>query len=231
MFIKVKQVAIAVTAVVTMSAPAMAATIIDFRNGTAGAGGSVTFDGTNAVGENLPIGLVEVFDAPNAAANDVFAVYGTATSSNTGGNYGDLDFNTGDNTVSIVGCIPGLGLGSLDANGMCTTSFTLLSGTISGENINAPAGAVSFFGPDSKHPALLEAIGLAPNTPFELFGFTLLTGSLTAGGAGQQSISTDIRNNAIPSGPQNTPVPEPATMMLLGTGLLAAFRARRKQQA
>ena len=35
-------------------------------------------------------------------------------------------------------------------------------------------------------------------------------------------ISTDIRNTA---------VPEPATMMLLGTGLLAAFRARRKQQA
>jgi hypothetical protein len=34
------------------------------------------------------------------------------------------------------------------------------------------------------------------------------------------SVSTDLRNTA---------VPEPATMMLLGTGLLAAFKARRRQ--
>lgn len=34
-------------------------------------------------------------------------------------------------------------------------------------------------------------------------------------------MSTDIRNIA---------VPEPATMMLLGTGLLAAFRDRRRQR-
>jgi hypothetical protein len=219
MFNKVKQVALAATAVVMMSAPAMAATIIDFRNGTAAAGGSVTFDGTNAIGENLPIGLVEVFGAPTASANDVWAVYGTATSVN-GGNFGDLDFNTDDDTVSIVGCIPGLGLGALDANGQCTTSYTLLSGTIDGESINAPAGVLNFFGPDTKHPALLEAIGLDPNTPFDVFGFALLTGTLTAGGPGQPSISHDIRNTA---------VPEPATMMLLGTGLLAAFRARRRQ--
>jgi hypothetical protein len=224
MFNKAKSIAIAFTAVVTMSAPAMAATIIDFSKGAAGASGSITWDGSNVYGENIAIAMVDIFDAPLAATNGTYQVYGTATSSVTSrpGEYGDLDFNTLDNSVSIVGCIPGLGLGSLDANGNCTESYTLVSGTIEGENVNPQAGILSFWGPDTKHPALLEAIGLDPNTPFELFGFSLLTGSLTVGGPGRESISHDLRNTA---------VPEPATMMLLGTGLLAAFRARRKQQA
>ena len=70
--------------------------------------------------------------------------------------------------------------------------------------------------------ALVAAVLMAASTQ----AATLFDGSITTAGLnlnGPRSVIADIRNTAIP---------EPATMMLLGTGLLAAFRpvaARRKR--
>lgn len=50
----------------------------------------------------------------------------------------------------------------------------------------------------------------------------LMVAPANAAAVADSVISTDIRDIA---------VPEPATMMLLGTGLLAAFRDRRQRQA
>ena len=89
-------------------------------------------------------------------------------------------------------------------------------------------GLVSAMGSDIKNSELLSAINWSDVVPWQFFGFSITTGGLTPNGAPGAAISTDIRNTAgVPT--QQSVVPEPATMMLLGTGLLVAFKARRRQ--
>jgi hypothetical protein len=204
MFGKLKMLGVAAIAAVLMAAPAQAATVIDFTTGLAGEGGTISWDGTNLIGSNIPIGAVAITGAPTGQG---------------AGGFGSLSFDTtdGNNFISITGCIPGLSVG-LDANGNCEP-IELMLGSFTGFT-DGPNGLLDAFGGDMKHTELMAAINWPADLPWEFFGVSITTAGLNPDGTPGMVISTDIRNTA---------VPEPATMMLLGTGLLAAFRARRRQ--
>jgi hypothetical protein len=198
-----------------MGAPAFGAVIIDFGTGSAGSGGTITINGSNAIGANIPIGSLNYLNGTNTPSYTVSAF---------------LNFDTSANTISITGYIPSQAPNPpgtpnpIPGVGSSTNPVTLLSGTFGSFTVT-PFGiggiSVNGTGPDSKAPALLTALGLPTNTQFTFFGFSI-------GGIGTgvpnvyTATSTDIANDA---------VPEPTSIILLGTVVFGISRVLRQRLA
>ena len=156
-----------------LSTNAYAATVIDFRTGLAGVGGTINFDGTDVVGTDILIGAVTVDGA--SQGNGVYEADAL------------LNFDTATNTISIFGTIDTL-------VGIPTT---LMSGTFDSFDYSVdPFGNEIFsgMGPDFKACALICELGLADGTPFFFTGFVIEA-------ANGEAISTDIVNTVVPVPP------------------------------
>lgn len=192
-----------------------AATIIDF--GSNSSGGTVTVTGGNLAGANIPVDVLLVIGAPQN--NGVYDTTGAAVNGEPGddGTSAALSFNTDpiNNFIKIIGGIPAFGI----ANGT-----TLLSGTITSFQIIQNQALIilsNAVGIDTKNASLLQHIGLAPNTPFDLFGFSIAYAVRPGGNTGVP-FSTDISNTA---------TPEPGSLLLLGSGLVGLVVAARRKKA
>jgi PEP-CTERM motif len=213
--------ALALVGVLGTSSKANAALLIDFDN--------ISFDGgtfTNLGGNNYS-GTGIVFDTilfkDTTAGTTLGGLQCGVANTVAGATIADtckLDFNTLLNTFTVTSPT---GLWNIGADLLPYTADrgALVAGTtgniLTGSFTNwTDLGGVLFVGAgvDTKDAEMLAFFGLAPNT---VFAFANTEIHVSPQG---QVLEADLTNIVA--------VPEPATMMLLGTGLLAAFRARRK---
>jgi hypothetical protein len=173
------------------------------------------------VGANIDVSFVQDLENPAPPIAITGGRLGFTTGPLTGWSGTEWDFGGGpDSTITIIGGIPALGI----ADG--TTLLTGKFGTATVFKITGRFDITGAVFQDSKNEELCRYFGIDPGTPWggEMNLSFIPSGNVTPPGAFCSQIvgSGDLLN---------TPVPVPASVILLGSGLLGlvGFGLRRKQ--
>jgi hypothetical protein len=225
-----------VMAVLLAVGSAQALPTINIDQGTGGgqAGGSLFYNGEGGplVGTGIGFGA---FQGTDTTVNNNVSLFCVPSCT--------LNFATGANIQEAVGVGGGLtqwtwgGGGSFEVEGTLNTApdgtgtavanGTLLAGEFTGAlGLVGPAGrlAVTGVGEDEKIGGLLDFYGISEFLPFRFASTEIIATGLTVGGNG--SLSGSVTNADI----TNTQIPEPGTLLLLGSGLAGASLLRRRMK-
>ena len=223
-----------ILALCVSASAAWADPIIDFGTGSAGAGGTLSYAGGSSpmVGANVPIGFLIGLDTP---VND-----GGYFTVGDGLNPGLLNFTTGSyqgysdglyhfgpgGSFEIAGNVPDAGIVGPG------TGPTLISGGIDDGNIGK-SGLVNMATSSggsgiAVNSALLDLFGLSPEATFTIFSTEMATGSIGTGEAFSLSVFHSDWQATDPPAAQIA-TPEPVSLVLLGSGLIALGTATRRR--